>query len=81
MRLAWAEISAEEAARVAERHLQAEPGVRFECHLIEPANASPDGEEHHVLLCMPDSASQRRMRPKLVFVHKRTKEVSIAEAH
>jgi hypothetical protein len=29
---------------------------------------------------MADPASSRRVRPKLVFVHKETKEVSIAEA-
>jgi hypothetical protein len=79
-RLALAEISAEEAAKLAERHLQVEPGLRFECHLTEPANSPQAESEHHVFLCMPDAASSRRARPKLVFVHKETKKVSIAEA-
>jgi hypothetical protein len=77
---AFADVSAEEAAKVAERHLQTEPGLRFECHLTELAGTTQGESEHHVFLCMPDPASSRRARPKLVFVHKETKEVSIAEA-
>jgi hypothetical protein len=80
-RLAFAEISPEEAEKLAERYLEFEPGLHFDCHLTEsPSTSQADSEAHYVFLCMPDPSASRRSRPKLVFVHKETKEVSVAEA-
>jgi hypothetical protein len=80
VRLALAQVSPEEAEKLAERYLELEPGLRFDCHLTESPSTSQSESEHYVFLCMPDPSSPRRSRPKLVFVHKETKEVSVAEA-